>query len=36
MGRKESNQTKNKQYILQNHVKMPYLLFDKLHTMFDL
>ena len=36
MGRKESNQTKTKQYILQKHVKMLYLLFDKLHIMFDL
>ena len=36
MRRKESNQTKNKQYILQKHVKMLYLLFDKLHIMFDL
>ena len=37
MGRKESNQTtKKKQYILQKHVKMLYLLFDKLHIMFDL
>ena len=36
MGRKESNQTKTKQYILQKHVKMLYSLFYKLDIKFDL
>ena len=36
MGRKESNQTKNQTVYFAEACEMLYLLFDKLHFMFDL